>query len=89
MQNNPAQRIANAVLRELEGDKLLIEAMCRAMCGVYKADPDEPCNKEAGSLLNWETFKYQAQMHLVCDRIMRGPGDKFAWEQIQKERSCS
>ena len=77
---NPAEEIAQAVLKELEGDGLLIEAICRALMKINlpNSNPDEPT--EQGPL--WEGYKQSALEYLVVDRILRGPGDKMAYERL-------
>ena len=83
---NPAQEIANAVLKEQEGDGLLIEAMARALARVYQPgkDPDTMYDWEGTGteMPFWKGWEREARSRLVCDRIMRGPGDKMDWERM-------
>ena len=83
---NPAEEIAQAVLKELEGDGLLIEAMARALCKLYQPekDPDTMYDWEGTGeeMPFWKGWEREARRHLVCDRILRGPGDKMAYERM-------
>jgi len=78
---NTAQQIADAALIELEGEELLVEAMARAMCGVHDEDPDAPYPTEE-SQPYWKVFELKAKRYLVCDRVMRGPGDRTAYDRV-------
>ena len=68
-----AQQIADAVLAEVQGEDLLIEAMCRARCAIHGEGTDSS---------DWEVWKDEAKAHLAWDRVLRGPGDKMAYERI-------
>ena len=88
-ETNPAQEIAEAVLKEIEGDKLLIEAMARALAAVYQPEkaPDTMYDWEGTGteIPFWKGWEREAHARLVCDRILRGPGDKMIWDRIRKE----
>jgi len=82
---NEAQKIADAVLASVEGEDLLIEAMARVMSKIYypDMDPDElTYNKDGKRVPFWRNSEKRARDRLVCDRVMRGPGDRAAYERI-------
>lgn len=86
MPKNTAQQIADAVLVKTEGEDLLIEAMCRALCKVYdeNEDPDDLDGDHGGRL--WEQYKKMARAKLVCDRVLRGPGDEMMFKRLQARK---
>ena len=82
-----AQQIADAVLAEVEGEDLLIEAMARALCKVYqpRMDPDAVNDAWGEEMPYWKGWQMHAKAHLVCDRVLRGPGDQMAYERFKRE----
>ena len=80
---NKAHQIADAVLVSVEGEDLLIEAMARAMCKLYEPDIDPDYTKDARGPF-WKLYQKKARDRLVCDRVLRGPGDRMAYERIAK-----
>lgn len=82
---NEAQRIADAVLASVEGEDLLIEAMARAMSKIYTPDMDPDAlvyHKDGKKAPYWRNWIEDAKDRLVCDRVLRGPGDRAAYERI-------
>ena len=74
-----AQQIADAVLAEVEGEDLLIEAMARALCKICWPDMADASFED-----EWPRYRQTARIHLVCDRVMRGPGDQVAYERLKR-----
>ena len=82
-----AQQIADTVLTKVEGEDFLIESMARALCKVYQPhmDPDAVNDAWGETMPYWQGWQSAAKAHLVCDRVMRGPGDQMAHERFKRE----
>ena len=86
-----AQEIADRVIKPGPDDEFLVECMARVMCRIYqpKINPDDlwEFDTDLGSRPNWEFWKTEARITLVCDIVMRGVRDRLIYERFKAQEA--